>query len=84
MGWCEGATSEARHTQSQSSIERANQDLEHMTTALMDEKKDLNWSVALKFIQFQKNPALHAGISVTRIIGIFLAYSYYCYTMFFS
>lgn len=50
-----------RHSQSQGSVERANRDIEEMLEAWMDQKKDKNWPAALKFIQFQKNRALHAG-----------------------
>ena len=51
-----------RHSQSQEGVERANQDIENLIAAWMDEKKDPNWPAALKFIQFQKNRALHSGI----------------------
>jgi len=71
-----------RHSQSQGSVERANQDIEHMLAAWMDEKKDLNWPAALKFIQFQKNRALHAGTFIICTTGILSATSYHYYSLF--
>ncbi len=44
------AHGEPRHSQSQGSVGRANQDIENMIAAWMDEKKNPNWPAALKFI----------------------------------
>ncbi|XP_029348361.1 SCAN domain-containing protein 3-like [Acyrthosiphon pisum] len=51
-----------RHSQSQGSVERANRDVEDMLATWMAEKNSTDWPSGLKFIQFQKNRALHSGI----------------------
>jgi len=51
-----------RHSQSQGSVERANQDIENMLTAWMKDHNSSNWSYGLKFVQLMKNSALHSGI----------------------
>lgn len=51
-----------RHSQSQGSVERANQDIENMITTWMQDHKTSKWSEGLKFIQLMKNSALHSGI----------------------
>lgn len=54
-----------RHSQSQGSIERANQDVENMLAAWLIDKKTNQWPDALPFIQFMKNRAYHAGIRMS-------------------
>ncbi|XP_043475014.1 KRAB-A domain-containing protein 2-like [Leptopilina heterotoma] len=51
-----------RHSQSQGSVERANQDIENMLAVWMKDNKTTKWAEGLKFIQFSKNRALHSGI----------------------
>lgn len=51
-----------RHSQSQGSVERANQDIENMLFSWMRENKSTNWSKGLPEIQFGKNRALNKGI----------------------
>ncbi|XP_071053668.1 KRAB-A domain-containing protein 2-like [Onthophagus taurus] len=51
-----------RHSQSQGSVERANQDVENMLTTWMLENETEHWSQGLRFIQFMKNTSLHSGI----------------------
>ncbi|KAJ8946081.1 hypothetical protein NQ314_008981 [Rhamnusium bicolor] len=51
-----------RHIQSQGSVERANQDIEKMLAAWMQDNNTTNWSKGLAFVQFMKNRALHSGI----------------------
>jgi len=41
-----------RHPQSKGSIERSNQDVEHMLRAWMADNKSKKWSVGLNFVQF--------------------------------
>jgi len=50
-----------RHTQSQGSVERANRNVEDMLATWMAENNSTDWPSGLKFIQFQKNLALHSG-----------------------
>eukprot|EP00102_Acyrthosiphon_pisum_P010519 XP_008178858.1 PREDICTED: uncharacterized protein LOC103308024 [Acyrthosiphon pisum] len=49
-----------RHSQSQGSVERANRDVEDMLATWMAENNSTDWPSGLKFIQFQKNRALHS------------------------
>lgn len=51
-----------RHSQSQGSVERANQDIQNMLISWMEEEKSAHWSEGLKFVQFMKNQTLHSGI----------------------
>lgn len=46
-----------RHSQSQSSVERANQDIENMLTTWMQEQNTSQWGQGLRFIQLMKNRA---------------------------
>lgn len=52
-----------RHSQSQGSVERANQDIEKMLATWLETNKTTKWSEGIKFIQFMKNKAHHSGIS---------------------
>uniref|UniRef100_A0A8D8Q4X0 KRAB-A domain-containing protein 2 n=1 Tax=Cacopsylla melanoneura TaxID=428564 RepID=A0A8D8Q4X0_9HEMI len=51
-----------RHSQSQGSVERANQDIENMLATWMETNKTSKWSEGLKFVQAMKNRAYHDGI----------------------
>lgn len=51
-----------RHPQSQGSVERANGDIKDMLVAWMSDQNSQDWSVGIKFVQFQKNAAYHSGI----------------------
>ncbi|KAK6178643.1 hypothetical protein SNE40_011172 [Patella caerulea] len=44
-----------RHPQSQGSVERANGDIKDMLVAWMGDNNTNDWSVGIKFVQFQKN-----------------------------
>eukprot|EP00102_Acyrthosiphon_pisum_P012445 XP_008181594.1 PREDICTED: uncharacterized protein LOC100572009 [Acyrthosiphon pisum] len=52
----------ARHSQSQGSVERANQDIESMIATWMETNKTTKWSESLRFVQAMKNGAFHSGI----------------------
>lgn len=54
-----------RHSQSQSSVKRANQDNENILTTRMQENKTNTWSEGLRFVQFMKNKAYHSGIKTS-------------------
>ena len=56
-----------RHSQSQGSVERANRDIEEMLSAWMEQNNSRNWPTGVKFIQFQKNRALHSGNCCSRL-----------------
>lgn len=51
-----------RHSQSQGSVERANQDIENMLFTWLKDNNTTKWSVGLRFVQFMKNRAFHSGI----------------------
>ena len=51
-----------RHSQSQGSVERANQDIENILTTWMQDNNTNKWSEGLRFVQFMKNKAYHSGI----------------------
>lgn len=55
-----------RHSQSQCSVKRANQDIENMITTWMQDQKRSNWREGFKFIQLMKKKVhLHSGIKRT-------------------
>ncbi|CAK9816188.1 KRAB-A domain-containing protein 2 [Anthophora plagiata] len=51
-----------RHSQTQGSVERANQDIQNMLTAWMNDNDTNKWSDGLSFVQFAKNTTYHEGI----------------------
>ena len=51
-----------RHSQSQGSVERSNQDVRDMLVAWMLDNNTKQWSEGLRFIQSKKNRSLHEGI----------------------
>lgn len=52
-----------RHSLSQGSVERANQDVEKMLCTWLESNKTTKWSEGVRFIQFMKNRAHHSGIN---------------------
>lgn len=60
-----------RHSQSQGSVERANQDIENMIATWLQDNKTRRWSEGLKFIQFMKNRCLHHGIKCSPYEAMF-------------
>ena len=51
-----------RNSQSQGSVERANQDVENMIFTWMADHASTRWSQSLRFVQFMKNRSFHADI----------------------
>ena len=51
-----------RHSQSQSSVERANRDIEDILFSWMEENCTSKWSEGLRFVQVRKNNTLHHGL----------------------
>ena len=64
-----------RHSQSQGSVERANQDVQKILFAWMEDNKTNRWSEGLKFCQLQKNCAYHTGIRQTPFEVMFGKYN---------
>jgi hypothetical protein len=60
-----------RHSQSQGSVERANQDVQNMLTTWKAENKTKTWSEGLRFVQYMKNRALHVGIKRSPFEAMF-------------
>ena len=51
-----------RHPQSQGSVERANSDIKDMLISWLSDNNTRDWVSGIKFVQFYKNSAHHAGI----------------------
>jgi hypothetical protein len=60
-----------RHSQSQGSVERANQDIENMSTTWTQDNKTSKWSEGLRFVQLMKNRAHHSGIKRSPYEALF-------------
>lgn len=60
-----------RHPQSQGSVERANQDVENMLRAWMNENNTTNWSVGVYIVQQQKNNSFHRTIKRTPFKALY-------------
>mgnify|MGYP002224300848 CR=1 FL=1 len=60
-----------RHSQSQGSVERANQDIENMLTTWIETNQTLHWSEGLRFVQFMKNRAHHEDINCSPYEALF-------------
>jgi hypothetical protein len=52
-----------RHSQSQGSVERCNQDVRDILTAWLADNKTTKWSDGLKYVQVKKNRSFHRGIN---------------------
>jgi hypothetical protein len=60
-----------RHSQTQGSVERANQDIQNMLTAWMQDNDSNKWSEGLPFVQFAKNTTYHEGIRQSPYEALF-------------
>ncbi|XP_068213461.1 uncharacterized protein [Palaemon carinicauda] len=60
-----------RHPQSQGSVERANCDMKDMLVAWLSDNNTTDWTVDLKFVQFQKNSSYHSGIRRSPFAALF-------------
>ncbi|XP_074032143.1 KRAB-A domain-containing protein 2-like [Leptinotarsa decemlineata] len=60
-----------RHSQSQGSVERANQDLENMISSWLKDNNSTKWSEGLRYVQFMKNRAFHSGIKQSPYKALF-------------
>jgi len=54
-----------RHSQSQGSVERSNQDIRDMLFAWMSNNNTRTWSEGLWFIQSKQTRSLHSGIKAS-------------------
>jgi hypothetical protein len=60
-----------RHSQSQGSVERANQEIRELLTTWMAVNNSKNWSKGLQFVQVQKNRSYHSGIKRSPYEALF-------------
>lgn len=60
-----------RHSQSQGSVERANQDIENMLSTWMETNRTASWTEGLRFVQAMKNRAYHEGIKCSPYEAMF-------------
>ncbi|XP_060845364.1 KRAB-A domain-containing protein 2-like [Rhopalosiphum padi] len=60
-----------RHSQTQGSIERANQDIQNLLRAWMSDNNTNKWADGLYFVQFTKNTAYHEGIKQSPYEAMF-------------
>src|SRR5215510_10483839 len=60
-----------RHSQSQGSVERSNQDIRDMLVAWMSDNNTKTWSEGLRFIQSKKNLVLHSRIKTSPYEAMF-------------
>jgi len=60
-----------RHSQSQGSVERSNQDVRDMLVAWICDNNTKTWSEGLRFIQSKKNRAVHSGIKTSPYEAMF-------------
>ena len=59
-----------RHPQSQGSVERANCDIKDMSVAWLGDNDTTDWTIGLKFVQFQKNASHHSGIKCSSFAAL--------------
>ena len=63
-----------RHSQSQGSVEKANQDVQKILFAWMEQNHSKKWSEGLRFVMMQKNSSYHSGIKQTPHEALFGKY----------
>ena len=59
-----------RHPQSQGSVERANCDIKDMLVACLGDNDTTDWTIGLKFVQFQKNASHHSRIKCSPFAAL--------------
>jgi hypothetical protein len=52
-------------------VERAIGDIKDMLVAWMTDNNTQDWSIGIKFVQFQKNSAYHSGIKCSMYPALF-------------
>ena len=60
-----------RHSELQSSVERANQDVQNMLATWMGANNTTKWSEGLQFVKAMKNTAYHEGIKCSPYEAMF-------------
>lgn len=60
-----------RHSQSQGSVGRTNQDIENMLSSWLEDNNTKKWSEGLRFVQLMINRAHHTGIHCSPYEAMF-------------
>ncbi|XP_050303513.1 SCAN domain-containing protein 3-like [Anthonomus grandis grandis] len=60
-----------RHSQSQGSVERSNQDVRDMLVTWLADQNTTKWSEGLRFMQSNKNRSLHTGLTKSPYEAMF-------------
>ena len=68
---CKLVHGKPRHSQSQGSVERANQDVEAILAFWQKDNNTKHWSEGLSFIQWKKNNRFHKGIGRSPYEAVF-------------
>lgn len=68
---CKFIHGKPRHSQSQGSVERCNQDIENILFCVMRDRQTIEWAKLLDEVQFMKNTRYHSGIKRTPFKAMF-------------
>ena len=68
---CSGSWKAAPPTKSQGSVERANGDIKDMLVAWLADNNTQDWTIRIKFVQFQTNSAHHSDIKCSPYSAMF-------------
>jgi transposase InsO family protein len=68
---CKFVHGKPRHSQSQGSVERCNQDVENILFCMMRDKQTTQWASLLEDVQYAKNTRYHSGIGRTPFKAMF-------------
>lgn len=66
-----------RHSQSQGSVERANQDVRDILVSWMADNKSTNWADGLRFVQLKKNRSFQTEVHMKRCLGFLYEMAYW-------
>ena len=68
---CKIVRGKPRHSQSQGSVERANQDVENILACWLKDNNTKKWAEGLHHVQWAKNNRYHSGINRTPYSAMF-------------
>ena len=68
---CKMVHGKPRHSQSQGSVERANQDVENILACWLKDNNTTKWADGLQHVQWAKNNRFHSGINRTPYSAMF-------------
>lgn len=73
---CSFVHGKPRHSQSQGSIERCNQDVENIMWTTMQDRQITQWADILDKVQYTKNCRYHSGIKRSPFKAMFGMFNY--------